>query len=422
MADRNPGEETTTEPTRELPAEAATAPAAAPERHTGRVITARVLVVVATLLGIVAIFSAWAYRQLLDTEQWTKTSTDLLENKAVRDQVSTYLVDELYTNVDVTAQLQQRLPSEVSALAPVLAGALRNALDDVAKRALESPKVQGIWTDANRTAHQQLVKVVEGGGPNVSTQGGVVTLNLERMLVAIGERVGIPQAVLGKIPASAANVQILRSDELAQAQDAAKLLKALGLWLGFIVVLLFAIAVWLARGRRRQTLMFVGIGFIVAGLTATLIRGVAGGAVVDDLAPNASVQPAATAVWDIGTSLLHTLALQAVILGIATLIAAWMAGPSSWATSLRHALAPTLRDRPEIAYLVVAAVYLLLVVWAPLPAMRRPLFLLILAILLGLGVFLLRRQTQEEFPASAEDLPPASEATTAVGPGPGADG
>jgi hypothetical protein len=401
MSEPDPREDTTTDTPREAPAAAAAADAA-PERRTGRVITARVLIVVATILGIVSIFSAWAYRQLLDTEVWTDTSTQLLENKEIRDQVSTYLVDELYTSVDVTAELQNRLPGNLSPLAPVIAGGLRNALDTVADRALGNPQVQAIWTDANRAAHERFVRVIEGGGPNVQTEGGVVTLDLRRVLTVIAQRVGLPDAVVQKIPPQAASIEVLRSDELEQTQNAADLLKFLGLWLGFIVLLLYALAVWLAIGRRRQTLMFAGIGIVVTGLGALIARGLVAGAVVDDLVPSAAIQPAATAAFDIGTSLLYTLAWQAIIIGAATVLAAWLGGPSRPAVAIRRAIAPTLRERPEVAYLVVAALYLLLVVWAPIPALRRPLFLLILAVLLGFGVWLLRRQTDAEFPAGTE--------------------
>lgn len=399
------GEETT----KVQPPKPAAGAAATAEKHTGRVISARVLVVLATLIAILSIFSAWARKQLLDTNQWTKTSTELLQNQQVRDRVSNYLVDELYTNVNVAQQLQSKLPPDLAPLAPIAAGALRNALDEVADRALANPKIQDAWANSNKVAHEQLVKVIKGGGPNVSTANGEVTLNLRNILTTIADQVGIPSAVVQKIPPSAAQIQILKSDELSQAQDGAKLLNALGLWLGFVALLLYALAVWLAIGRRRQTLLFSGIGLIVAGLVVLIARNLVQADVIDALVPNAAGKPAANAAFVIGTSLLRTLANQAIVLGLAAVIAAWLAGPSRPATALRRGMAPTLRERPEVAYLVMAALYLLLVVWAPIPALRRPLFLLILAVLFGLAVYFLRRQTEEEFPEGA---------VTAGGPGP----
>ena len=41
------------------------------------------LIVVATLLAFLANFALWANRQLLDTGNWTDTSTKLLEDDAI---------------------------------------------------------------------------------------------------------------------------------------------------------------------------------------------------------------------------------------------------------------------------------------------------------------------------------------------------
>ena len=86
-----------------------------------------VILVLATFLGFLSILARWADQQALDTDQWVDTSTQLLENKEVRDTLAAYLVDELYTNVDVATELQQRLPPELRALAGPAAAGLRDA-------------------------------------------------------------------------------------------------------------------------------------------------------------------------------------------------------------------------------------------------------------------------------------------------------
>ena len=68
------------------------------------------LIVVATLIAFLAVFAVWANRQLLDTDSWTDTSSELLENDAIRQQVSLFLVDELYSNVAHEGQLTGRNP------------------------------------------------------------------------------------------------------------------------------------------------------------------------------------------------------------------------------------------------------------------------------------------------------------------------
>ena len=43
------------------------------------------ILVLATLLGFLSILARWADQQALDTNQWVDTSTELLDNKEVRD-------------------------------------------------------------------------------------------------------------------------------------------------------------------------------------------------------------------------------------------------------------------------------------------------------------------------------------------------
>ncbi len=384
------------------PTSSAPVAAATPwESSRGRRITVRSLLAVATILGILSVFATWANRQLLDTNQWTKTSSQLLQNKAIRDQVALYLTDQLYANVDVTGELQSRLPRNLKLLAPAAAAGLRNLIDSASQDALARPAVQVVWENANRSAHRTLVKIIDGGGPNVSTNNGVVALNLERILTDVGNRVGIPSSLLAKIPPSAASVQVFKSSDLKTAQDAAKALKALATVLGLVVVLLFALAVWLAAGHRRQTLLAAGFGFVIAGFVVLIARRLIGSEVTSSLATEAAVRPAADAAWAIGTSLLKTLGQQAVIIGIGVIFAAWLAGPSKPATAFRRAGAPYLRDRPEIPFGILAALLLIFIAWAPIPAARRPVFVLILIAFSVLGVVLLRQETAEEFPEAA---------------------
>jgi hypothetical protein len=78
----------------------------------------RALLIVATILTVVSIFAVWANRQLLDADNWSDTSTALLENDEIRAQVSAFLVDQTYANVDVSAELARALPPRLKPLAP----------------------------------------------------------------------------------------------------------------------------------------------------------------------------------------------------------------------------------------------------------------------------------------------------------------
>ncbi len=138
------------------------------------------LLIAATLLSVVGIFSVWINRQALNTDNWVNTSTKLLQNKEVQGQLAIYLSDQLVANVNIEEELQKALPPKLAPLAAPAAGALEQLAPQAAEKALERPKVQELWASANRAAHEALLKVIDGGGPAVSTSGGEVTLNLAR--------------------------------------------------------------------------------------------------------------------------------------------------------------------------------------------------------------------------------------------------
>jgi len=75
------------------------------ERTSGHPRIVAALLVVATLIAFLAIFSIWVNRQALNTDNWVHTSDKLLQNDEVKTQLSNYLADQLFTNVDVQAEL-----------------------------------------------------------------------------------------------------------------------------------------------------------------------------------------------------------------------------------------------------------------------------------------------------------------------------
>jgi hypothetical protein len=388
----------------EVSAEAA-APSS-PSRTRRRI--ALVLIVLATVLALFAIFAIWANRQLLNTDNWVDTSSELLEHDAIRTQIADFSVEQLYANVDVQGELEKGFaqvvrPAAASALAGPAASGLRTFAEQRLDNLLERPRLQQAWEQANRRAHARLLDIVEGGGDTVSTSGGEVSLDLKSLLGQTQGSLGVGGRVAGKLPQGAAEIVILRSDQLELAQDLVNLLKTLAIVLLVLSLGLFALAIYLARGWRREALRAVGIGFLFAGAAALVARALAGNAVVDALATTESVRPAAEAAWSTGTSLLVQAATATLIYGAVIVLAAWLAGPTAWAVATRRNLAPYLRE-PRLAWGAFGLVVLVLVAWGPTPAFRQVIGALALIGLLALGLEALRRQTAREYPdARRED-------------------
>src|SRR5215203_7544065 len=142
-------------------------------------ITVRILVVAASVLAFLAIFTSWIDRQLLDTDEWVDTSGRLLEDEAISDAVADYSVDQLYANVDVTRLVKNRLPDGLQQFASPAAAGIREVATRATKRAFQSGRVQNLWKDSNRVAHSQLVAILEDKSNAVSTQNEEVVLDLE---------------------------------------------------------------------------------------------------------------------------------------------------------------------------------------------------------------------------------------------------
>jgi hypothetical protein len=368
----------------------------------GRRTLAIVLIALASLVLLLAIFAIWLNRQALNTDNWAKTSSELLEQPVVQDRLAVRLTDQLFASVDVEGAVAEVLPQRAQALAVPAANALRGQIEKVVRRALQKPEVQQLWVNANAAAHKQLMTVLEGGGRTVSTQNGEVTLDLKDLLAQMQSTVGVGGRLRKVLPASATEIRLFRSGELSTAQDVVRVLRPLPIVLLVVSLALFAIALAVAPGWRRRGVRALGFGLILAGVGALLIRSVAGDAFVHSLASTAAAEPALTEVWTIGTSLLVSVATASIIYGVVMVLAAWLAGPMGIAVAVRRAITPYLRE-PWIAYAALTLVVLVLIWWAPTPAWRNVPMLLILVGLLIAGVEALRRQVICEFPDATID-------------------
>lgn len=374
-----------------------------------RTILAWVLFALGTLVIFVGSLTVWVKRQALDTESWVDTSTQLLEDDDVRAALSVYIVDELYANADPQAALEQRLPTNLQGLAAPIAGALRQPAVEGVDRFLQRPRVQTAWEELNRVTHRELLAVLEDETRgNITTGEGTVTLNVHTLVANIGQELGFGEDLAARLPPDAGQIVLLQSDQLEAAQTGVKALK----WMSWLVILIafvcYAGAIWLARGRRAM-LRNIGVAFLLVGILLLVVRRLVGNYIVDALASGESVRDAVGSSWIIGTSLLSEVAWALVVYGVVILIGTWLAGPSRYATRARGFIGPTLRDRPGLAWGTLAGVYLLVVLWGPVPALRSWVGILLLAGLVALGFEAFRRVVIGELgPSSPAPPPPAA--------------
>ena len=347
----------------------------------------------ATIVATVTIFAIWAQRQVADTDNWTDTTTELLENENVRNALGTYLVQELFAAAPIEDSLRNALPAQFQPLAGPAAAGLRQVAQNNAPRVLGSAAALNAWSTANERGHALLLKILRGErAPN-----GEVTLNLGALATQIADSTGLPPSAVQKLPPNVAELTVLKSSQLDAAQKAFNVLEELPVVLGIFLVLLFAAAIGLSPDRRR-TILSCGLCLLIAAIAVLAVRKVGGNLVVDALADAPNAHAAAPDVWAIATSLLVDAAQGALLLGFLLVLGAWFSGPGRRAVSLRRRAAPTFRDRPAVVHGTLGALLLLLIWWGPVPWTHNFLALVIVAIVSFAWLEWLRRRTVEEFP------------------------
>jgi hypothetical protein len=363
----------------------------------------------ATILLFVSSLTVWSKRQLLDDQAWADTSSQLLANDEVRGAIAQKLSDALFQRVDIEAQLRERLPPRSQGAAPALAAALQNTVGPAAAdRLLQRPRVQTLWENANKRAHAAVLRVLEGKelgrNGNISTANGEVTLDLRPAIKRLATRLGVEDKLKANADPTAGQLVIMKSDQLSAAQTAVKILKALSSLLVIVVVALYALAIYLARGRRRLLLGATGATLVLIGLVIASLRRFVGTAVVDSLVKTEANKHPVSVIWGLETSVLRDIAVILVVYGVLVLLATALAGPNRGAVAVRRWLAPSFRDHPIVVWTAALFVFLILLAWGPSAGGRQLLGVLLLAATTAVAIEALRRQTLREFP---EDSPAA---------------
>ena len=164
----------------------------------------------------------------------------MLQNETIRGALSAYLVDQLYENVNVEKEARRSAaegPQGTRRSGGRRASPGRRRRGRKGAGNLDRPERSG--KTPNRTAHEQLLAVVENKKEAVSTDNGEVTLNLGSLLTNLAGQIGLAQDARRKAAAGRRQITILTSDQLKTAQDIVVAIKGLALVLSILTFLVF---------------------------------------------------------------------------------------------------------------------------------------------------------------------------------------
>jgi hypothetical protein len=324
-----------------------------------------VLVVLAVVCFIAANIGGWARRNLLDTDRFTATAEQLIEDPAIKAAVSARVTGELISIIDPAAIFNEVLPDRAQILAVPLANAVEEFLGDQVNRFVASDAFEDIWATVVRVAHETAVRVLRGETENVQIEDGVITINLLPVINAVlgriedlvpeifGRTVNLPEITADDIPEAARErlssalgvdlgddfgvIKIYDADAVQAAQDGLRLFERAVVLLAVLTVVFTALALWLSR-RRRRTLLQLCVGAVI-GLI--VVRRLAYwfqdnlGTRQDDGVRRRAVRAAGEILLD--SFFLLTAWLLVVLLVV--IVVAALTGPYPWAVALRRWIA-----------------------------------------------------------------------------------
>ena len=364
-----------------------------------RIVGARVLTLTGLLLVWVSLMAVFVRYELLDNNTFRDTSQQLVQSKAIQAQLTARAVQVLYQNVDVDAQIRKLMPKQQAGLSSPIAAGFRGLAGYVTGQLLATPAVQNAVVTAVTNSHDQLVELLHDKNRFVRVEGGLVSLDLRRLVHDLSVQLGLPPDVSNRIPDSAARIPVIRANELGVAQRAVNALDFVASWLWALILVAWALAVYLVPGRRRQEIRAIAIGFVVVGVLVLLVRRLAGVYVVDHLVNTATARPAARDAYDIVTRHLRDTGWTDVMVGVAALVGVWLVGPRTRAQIALRWLAPYLR-RPVPVYGIFVLLWLLLLLWGPTVQFHRPFYILLMVVFSAIGVEVVRRIAARRYPGA----------------------
>jgi hypothetical protein len=325
---------------------------------------AAIALVLGCVLAPVAVVGVWTGNQVTNTDRYVRTMAPLISEPPIQQALSAGITTAITTQLNVKALEAQAADQLDSAHLPRLSALLRNFSGPISSginglvgssvaRFVASPAAAKLWTQANRTAHAGLVKVLSGQGNSaVSVTDGKVTISLGPFISqaeqALSQR-GL--TFVDKLPSVNPTIALFEAPDLSKAQSGYRLVSTLRWVLPFLSLALLAVGVYAARGRRRALLgaaLGLSASMLVLAAALAIVRGVYLNSVPQSTLPS----DAAAVLFDTLVRFIKEGLRVILVAGLVIAAGAFLSGPSTAAVRTRRAAKSGLgwvRARGELA-------------------------------------------------------------------------
>ncbi len=148
----------------------------------GRTIVGVLLLALAGLAVAGAVAAAWTRSQLRDEDTWAATSQALVEDPAVREDVSRAIAVQVVSAAGVEDRLRGVLPGPLGRLADPITGGATDVIDQVTLQIVGTQAFADVWEAAVRASHQELLAALDGNGRFTRVDSGGISLDLAASL------------------------------------------------------------------------------------------------------------------------------------------------------------------------------------------------------------------------------------------------
>jgi hypothetical protein len=325
-------------------------------KHRVRRIIAAILAVLSGLFVAAGVTSVWVHKTTYKTSQWVATVGPLAKDPRIQAALATWTTQQVTQAVDTQDFFEELLPAKAQPLAGPLSTVVNTFVSEAAQRFFASSAFQQIWISANRDAHAEIVRVLNGKHA-VSIKDGKVQLNLlpviDEVLQTVDQktngrfskqigsvtdltpdqaRAKLSEALGRPLPEDFGTITIFEQQQLSTVQKAVRLFNDLVYAIVIGGLLLIGLAFGIAPDRRRIAIWvgLSGAGFLIA---FRAIARASGRQVVTIVLP--LYRDATQAVVSrVLASYLDT-TLITLLLFLAIALIAFLAGPSRAATATR---------------------------------------------------------------------------------------
>jgi len=297
-----------------------------PPSLTGRKWGVGILIVLGVFLFTLANIAFWAYFTILNTNGWVAAVGPLTKDPRIAEMISEYAVGELFEQLDVQVATEEALPAELQLFAGPLVVGLEQVADQAITALVMSDAFNSVWEALNRVSHTAIINVLKGEGDRLYFEDGNLTLDFNDVYNFVQDRLGIGD--LDLIPgAEQGRLVIFSSQYVALMQEAVSYLTTAGLLLPFLTILVFVVAVWVSLWRR-QTVMWIGIGLLIATVISLIaFSGVRSSVFISIQDP--FLREMAKAILNVLTHGLMVQTIFFMVVGLLMIIGAWQAAPDS---------------------------------------------------------------------------------------------